>query len=321
MLLVRSVCSLVLLAIVCAPSGALANPPAVISACPEVVPSPPLLYVSDYFSFAGRDEEGAVFFAIDNNRGRDGAQYQAEHFVVLRDEQQGWVDLAGNGAYANAAGALATIPDSREFHFRGSVADGFTMVGATNRRTLDIDPIVLRMDTRDGDARMQMGSAGARLQWHGRRIEGRVIHEYLCLPNFNRLTRFHWGVWREFQGFYLRDATGTDVYLHSQLSPRMSGLLGARAGFAVIDGVSEAMHDIEVDVLSREYAIGWYRWPMPWRISWSGARGRAVLMLVQDERRTIATWMVGGFALGVPRGELDYEGIKRPMAGLMETIM
>lgn len=42
-----------------------------------------LAYHSDYFSFVGRDSIGFVAFAIDNNRGVDGTNFQAEHFGVL----------------------------------------------------------------------------------------------------------------------------------------------------------------------------------------------------------------------------------------------
>jgi hypothetical protein len=62
-----------------------------------------LAYYSDYFSFVGRDRFGTVAFALDNNRGRDGDSWQAEHFVVLHDELNGWPALTGNGAYANSA--------------------------------------------------------------------------------------------------------------------------------------------------------------------------------------------------------------------------
>lgn len=78
-----------------------------------------LSYYSDYYSFVGWDENGAVAFAIDNNRGQDGATWQAEHFVVLFDEQTGWQSLQGNGAYDNTAKALSAIPDSSYFSFSG----------------------------------------------------------------------------------------------------------------------------------------------------------------------------------------------------------
>ncbi len=53
------------------------------------LPESPLLYVSDCFSFVGEDVTGHVAFALDNNRGRDGKSWQAEHFVVLHDEGEG----------------------------------------------------------------------------------------------------------------------------------------------------------------------------------------------------------------------------------------
>ena len=78
-----------------------------------------LIYVSDYFSFIGSDSQGRVAFALDTNRGRDGSKYQAEHFVVLHDERQGWVAVEGIGSYPNPKRELAGIPDSAFFTLRG----------------------------------------------------------------------------------------------------------------------------------------------------------------------------------------------------------
>ncbi len=52
----------------------------------EELRTPKLTYYSDYFSFIGRDDQGMVAFALDNNRGQDKDSWQAEHFVVLHDE-------------------------------------------------------------------------------------------------------------------------------------------------------------------------------------------------------------------------------------------
>ena len=79
-----------------------------------------LVYVSDYFSFVGADEHGRVAFAIDNNRGRDGDAFPAEHlYIVLHDERRGWTDLAGQGRYENTTRELLPIPDSPTFRFVG----------------------------------------------------------------------------------------------------------------------------------------------------------------------------------------------------------
>ncbi|UCD78892.1 MAG: hypothetical protein JSW26_26405 [Desulfobacterales bacterium] len=74
-----------------------------------------LAYYSDYFSFIGRDANGFVAFALDNNRGVDGSEYQAEHFGVLYDEKSGWVKLLGIGGYENVHRKLKQIPNSPHF--------------------------------------------------------------------------------------------------------------------------------------------------------------------------------------------------------------
>src|SRR5438445_10535120 len=83
-----------------------------------------LMYVSDYFSFVGADQHGRVAFALDNNRGRDGEASQAEHFVVLHDERDGWMDVAGNGPYDNLKKELDRIPDSPFFQSTGAPEPG-----------------------------------------------------------------------------------------------------------------------------------------------------------------------------------------------------
>ncbi|HSE57170.1 MAG TPA: hypothetical protein VLA99_00540 [Nitrospiraceae bacterium] len=158
-----------------------------------VIEDIPLIYVSDYFSFVGRDSRGHVALALDNNRGRDGETYQAEHFVVLHDEKEGWVKLAGNGAYGNKRHELARIPDSTSFQFEGKQEAGLTITSAVNGLLLRIDPLPVRTSRTHERAIVRMGSALAVLTWRDRTIVGRVIYEYLMMPDFNRLTRTYWG--------------------------------------------------------------------------------------------------------------------------------
>lgn len=69
-----------------------------------------LTYYSDYFSFIGRDDQGMVAFALDNNRGQDKDSWQAEHFVVLHDEKTRWQPAKGSGPYENQFGAARAYP-------------------------------------------------------------------------------------------------------------------------------------------------------------------------------------------------------------------
>ncbi len=287
----------------------------------EELPASTLLYVSDYFSFIGQDSQGHVAFALDNNRGRDGDAYQAEHFVILHDERQGWVRLAGNGRYNNTRKELKAIPDSPFFRFQGRPPAGMTITSDTNQITLHIEPISERTRNIHNGAATWMGSAPAVLTWKGRTIPGRVIYEYVVMPDFNRLTRTYWGMWKEFQGLYLVADTTGDVYVHSQLSERIAPLVGMLAGFTAFDGHTESMKDLKVDILERNLTWGFYRWPTAWRISWTGPKGPGTLTLLLSDRNSIANWIIGGFSMGIVRGELDYAGKKHQIYGLAELII
>jgi hypothetical protein len=280
-----------------------------------------LLYVSDYLSFMGRDRHGWVAFALDTNRGRDGDAYQAEHFVALHDEREGWVKVLGYGPYENPRRELAGMPDSPDFRFEGAPASGLVIVSATNGLTLRIEPLAERLRRTHDGAVFGLGSAAASLSWRGRTIPGRVIHEHLMRPHFNRLTRTHIGMWKEFQGWYLLVDGRDDLYLHSQLSERSAPLVGKLVGFAAWDAETDPVGDLEVTVLARDWALGLYRWPVAWRMTWTGRLGPASLSLALSDRRVFANWLIGGFAMGMARGELTYAGQTRPVLGLAELIM
>lgn len=287
----------------------------------EDLPTSTLIYVSDYFSFIGQDSEGHVTFALDNNRGRDGESYQAEHFLVLHDERQGWTNLAGNGPYDNRNKELSTLPDSPFFKFQGLPRTGITITSKPNQLTLHIEPIPQRTSNKHDGATIWMGSAPAVLTWKGRSIPGRVIYEYLMMSDFNRLTRTYWDMWKEFQGLYLMVDETDDVYVQSQHSERIAPLAGKLTGFAAFNKMTESMRELRVEPLEQEWALGFYRWPTAWRITWTGPRGPAILTLTQSERKSIANWVIGGFSMGIVRGKLEYAGKKHSIYGLAELIM
>jgi hypothetical protein len=81
------------------------------------------------------------------------------------------------------------------------------------------------------------------------------------------------------------------------------------------------MKDMQVEVLGRELAWGFYTWPTSWRITWTGSKGPAVLILTQVSRTSIGNWAIGGFSMAVVTGELEYGGGKLPVYGLVELIM
>lgn len=200
------------------------------------LPGATLIYISDYFSFIGQDHQGYVAFALDNSRGRDGDTYQAEHLVLLHDDQQCW-------------------------------------------------------------------------------------ESFILMPNVNRLTHTYWDMWNEYQGFYLRTGLDGDLCFRSQKSERLAPSMGFRDGFIALNSETDMMKDMNVEVLGRELAWGFYRWPTSWRVTWIGPKGPAVVFLKQLSRTSIGNWAVGGFSMAVVTGELEYGGEKRPLYGLVELIM
>ena len=254
-----------------------------------------LIYVSEYFSFVGEDSRGHVAFALDNNRGRDGETWQAEHFVVLHDEQEGWMEIIGNGVYENLNKELLSIPDSPSFQFQGTALTGVTITSSSNKLILSVQPVSERLSRKHKGGQYWMGSAPATLKWAGRTLNGRIIYEYLLIPDFNRLTRTYWGLWDEYQGFYLSIEDQGDVYLHAQQSEMIAPLVGKLDGFLPLankmgypmDGYKKFRHNpVESSQFNR-----------------------------------IANWVIGGFAMSIVRGEVTREGKVYPVYGLVELIM
>jgi hypothetical protein len=174
----------------------------------------PLRYYSDYFSFVGRDADGWVYFAIDSNRGRDGDSYQADHFLVMYDEKEGWVDLEGSQHYENSDELLERIPDSAFFQFRGSFEAGTTMLSAVNAVMMTVGPLPRVLHRENADGIFWVGGAPATLEWKGRRLQGRVLAEYLQRHNWNRFTADFTANWRNFNGLYLMTDADADFYMH-----------------------------------------------------------------------------------------------------------
>jgi hypothetical protein len=281
-------------------------------------PDPALAYVSDYFSFVGQDEHGRVCFALDNNRGRDGADYQSEHSLSLFDEELGWVALVGQGDLPNPTHALDTLPDDEFFTFEGTAENGIVIRSELNGIELAVEPVPRMIAHHAHAAESWMGASGATLRWHDRTLRGRVIYEFLSIPGFNRITRVYPGFWRDFQALYLRLEPAGDLYFHVQDNPALSELFGAAVGFLVRDdGAVDVLERVELEHVGHRQAFGFYRWPT----SWYGRLGVAVPFRFElVERDVISNWVLGGYALGIAAGELELGGRRLTAYGFAELL-
>ncbi len=285
------------------------------------LPDTPLLYVSDYVSFVGEDTKGRVAFALDNNRGRDGETWQAEHFVILHDEREGWITLQGSGTYENPTHELQSIPRSSFFNVQGTPQSGLIIKSPPNNLALSIHPIPIRLERKHEGGRYWLGSAEAELQWHGRTLRGRVIYEYFMMPEFNRLSRTYWGLWKHFQGLYLVIEGLGDFYVHSQESDMMAPLVGTVTGFFAVGEETHPIQALQVTLISHNQAWGLYRWPSAWGLNWVNQRGVGQAKLGMQEMKQLRNWIIGGFAMGIVQGTVHYNGKDYPVYGLAELIM
>ena len=288
---------------------------------PGGTPDSSLIYVSDYVSFVGEDDQGHVSFALDTNRGRDGDRYQAEHFTVLHDEQRGWLNVEGNGSYENTEKALLAIPDSSAFTFQGTPNSGWTISSQSNNLRLSIEPIPERLSQSDSGGRYWMGSAPAILKWDNRIVKGRVIYEFFMMPDFNRLTRTYWGQWSNFQGLYLSVKGLGDLYVHNQESEMFAPLIGTLNGFLAVQEETDTFQILQLTTTDLSQGLGFYKWPMKWVGRWLSENGSGTVELNLSEFNRIANWVIGGFAMGIVRGTVTYKDQTYEVYGLGELIM
>ncbi len=285
---------------------------------------PSLLYVSDFFSFVGKDTTGHVVFALDNNRGRDGDTWQTEHLLVLlHDEHKGWQEIEGMGSYPNTKKQLFQIPNSPYFEFTGDPTTGLTISHSNNTLTLEISPIKERIQRRDGDSSYRMGSSSAIMHWQGRTLPGRIIHEQLKMTNFNRLTRQYLDLWTESYGLYAWAEESSDfLYVHQQADEtQLTPLIGNLVGFAVWNHSGEYLHNLQLTTLGSTLTWGFYQWPQGWKGHWIGQEGKGSLRMHISDLQVISNFILGGLAMGIIQGEIIYNGNVQQFYGMAEILL
>ena len=282
-----------------------------------------LEYVSDFFSFVGRDKAGRVAFTLDSNRGRDGDNWQAEHLVMLlHDETEGWRDLEGAGPYENKKKSLLAIPDSPYFTFTGNPDRGLSINNSHIDLTLEIEPVINQVSRQSGGSVYRMGSSVAVMKWQGRTLKGRVIHERLEMKNFNRLTRNYFDLWTESYGLYAwTDGSPDFLYFHKQVNDtRLTPLVGKLVGYGVFANQGEHLQNLQLTVVDSTQAWGFYQWPKNWKGQWIGRKGRGSIAMNISDLQVISNFILGGLAMGIIEGEITYNGNTRKIYGMAELL-
>lgn len=263
----------------------------------------PLTYYSDYFSFVGRDKDGAVYFGFDNNRGQDGNEFQAEHFLSFHAEGAGWIELKGNGAYPNPKRVLKGIPDSAHFTFEGAAETGFLVRSAVNDLTLRMGGFPRTLVRQSKGRETWYGAAPATLTWKGRTLEGRAIYEYLYRDRWNRLARRYPSAWKNFNGLYLMTAAGADLHVRMSENPD-TPVSNRRLGFATW-GTPAPIDDIVFHIRKQVKAEHRnFSWPDTWSAAFKHGGDAWSLEVETVSRDVVGYFAKGGFAMSVVKGRL-----------------
>jgi hypothetical protein len=279
------------------------------------------VYYSDYFSFQGEDEQGAVLLAIDNNRWKDSKGYGLDHFLCMYAHDH-WVRMAGNNKkFPNPLKKLITIPDDEILTFRGSPKSGLTISSNINRFVLQIAPLQLATKSKNGFARFNMLSAPAILSWRGEKIKGRVIEEYLVLPFFSRKP-FQWvklSAGTTFTGLYLSIEGKGVLYLHHKTGKGMSFIGGMNSGFIQFDNWNRSLDQFKMHITSEKRKL-FYNLPMSYDISLTARNPSMKLTLETISRKDFASFVLAGFSMAAVEGSLVIDGKSYKAWGLAELI-
>ncbi|MCK6447205.1 MAG: hypothetical protein L6Q99_12520 [Planctomycetes bacterium] len=304
-----------------------------LAAAPQEAAKTRYEYRSDFVSFVGRDERGRVAFALDTNRGRDRESFQAEHFGVLYAEGTGWAELAGNGEVANTKKELAAITSSKHYEYTGAPSSGLVIAGKTNELVLTIEPFTAHTHRERKTATFDTGSAAATLTWKGRTLVGRAIWEGCYLPDTNLIADpdmdFFGDGWH---GLYALVEPRADAPKATTTTPALgdlrlhlaagdvSKLVLPQQGFLQLDGDARLAKKLEFTPSDWSQGSGFFRWPARWRATWLDREKPAKVDLALVDREVILTWVVGGFAVAIAKGELEIDGAKHEVWGLAQII-
>lgn len=302
-----------------------AGPAQAPTAAPDPLAAAKQVYTSDLIVFLGGDAAGRAIFALDTNRGRDGREYQAEHFGVLHLEGKGWVELAGNGEYPNPKAQLDTLPDSPAYRFTGTPQTGWTIVGGGKDQgpdlKLTVEPLVERTRSTLGSEEFVTASAVAVLTLGSRSLRGQAIHEWTRLVDKNLITDPDTDTFGDgWHGAYLMVGEGGLLRAHLT-DGDVRKLLRKRSGFFVDDnGAGKAMDQLRFEPGRWSQGRGFFRWPTTWSLSWNEDGKPASAELSISQRETILNWGVGAFAVSVVEGSVDVDGRVRSAYGLGQIL-
>lgn len=82
----------------------------------------------------------------------------------------------------------------------------------------------------------------------------------------------------------------------------MEPLIGSTEGFFVYNGVAQPLERPEMTVVSKTLGPGLFRWPVSWKGNFKILSTPYPFTAELSERMNVASWVIGGFAVGIAKG-------------------
>jgi hypothetical protein len=145
-----------------------------------------------------------------------------------------------------------------------------------------------------------------------------VIYEYLVKTHFNLMARRSFKALGEFQGLCLLAATAEGLYIQRSFMTLAAYGMAPLLGFSVLDGSAQQLRHPHFAVARDAPALGLYRWPTAWQVSWQDDGGRTSAALQLRSRTRIGNRVLAGFSMGIVSGLLSCHSRSLPLYGLAD---
>ena len=173
---------------------------------------------ANYFSFHGEDENGKVYFALDNDRHKKkNKPIKASNFLYFNVDGE-FISLRGHGDFKSEEKDIEKCFDSEDFVFNYSGDELKSIVSPTNGIKIIFETDLLQTGRYgEGEVLFDMFAAKATLEYQGRTFVGNLISERFTdrvgLKSFSNITNVLFKGFK-YDGFYLNVRDFGDLYVH-----------------------------------------------------------------------------------------------------------
>jgi len=275
---------------------------------------------SDYFSFHGEDEQGRVYFAIDNNREQTKKGInKSDHFVYFSLDGK-WIAPKGHKeGFEFENSSLEKIPSSEHFKYTYDGNELYGIESPTNGFHIELSEPLKRVgEYGEGEIIFDILSTKAKLYYGDRVFKGNIISEKLIDPvgllSFASLTKGLFSGFK-FDGYYLNIPEVGDLYIHLIKTGANVNLFKDNI-LNLTD--QENIHDFELKnadyVVTKSKQVGLKKLALEFEINTPDLQ----LKIHTTHFKTYRNLFFFAFGMGVIEGELIYEGKSYHVYGLSE---